>query len=186
MNARQSFASSFKLRIRVRNATNSSFVYFPRHNVPSSICSLINSLICFYIRRIHLAVQRNFEVQFGSSTFAGARWGWRRRRKSNKRSRDEKRRGRGLRAGRTSGRQDGCIAICWLVTLRAQMGLESPRRAHRRWNEIRGTEVEAGFMCSGGKKREKHEDENGARPFSPWRPTTKSRPASQKAHRRQV
>lgn len=64
-----------------------------------------------------------------------------------------------------SGRQDGCIAICWLVTLRAQMGLESPRRAHRRWNEIRGTEVEAGFMCSGGKKREKHEDENGARTF---------------------
>lgn len=54
-----------------------------------------------------------------------------------------------------NGRQGGCIVICWLVTLRAQMGLESLRCRCRQWNEIRGTEVSGVYVRQATRKEKR-------------------------------
>lgn len=84
-----------------------------------------------------------------------------------------------MREMATRAEKTGCIAICWLVTLRAQMGLKSLRRGCRQWNEIRRTEVSMVYVAT-DKEREKHAGVWGwewCEIFSLTTPT-RSRPAS--------
>jgi len=89
-------------------------------------------------------------VQFGSSTSAGAHRSWRRSRRKKKEI--VKRWWGSWQRGLRTEETDVCI---WLVTLWAQMGLESLRCGCRQWNEIGGTEVSE-FMCGSRQKRKKY------------------------------